>query len=277
MLFKINGYLYTVKINKFPSGEFGVVLPRPLPIGISELEIHYDWVEYTDRGLMVVAQLLEAISNHYLGKTYNKALVIPYFPYSRQDRVCNEGESFSLKVFASFVNSLGFDKVETWDNHSNVTTALINNCVNIPQENFVSQIDFLKENRVALVAPDLGAIKKTSDIAKRFGKNEIIRCDKNRDISTGQIKSIEVLDKELVKGYNNFFVADDICDGGGTFLALADAIQEIQPESYLYLYITHGFFTKGIEIILEKYKVIYTTASVCKVSHPNLTIIEGAK
>ena len=31
-------------------------------------------------------------------------LIIPYFPYARQDRVCDGGESFTLKIFANIIN-----------------------------------------------------------------------------------------------------------------------------------------------------------------------------
>lgn len=48
-------------------------------------------------------------------------LVIPYFPYARQDRVCVEGEALGAAVMASFINSLHFSKVTIWDAHSDVS------------------------------------------------------------------------------------------------------------------------------------------------------------
>ena len=42
-------------------------------------------------------------------------LSIPYVPYARQDRICNEGESLSIKAFAHLINSVGFEKVSIFD------------------------------------------------------------------------------------------------------------------------------------------------------------------
>ncbi len=49
---------------------------------------------------------------------------IPYFPYARQDRVCNTGEAHALKVFADLINSCNFDLVEVMDPHSDVVEAV---------------------------------------------------------------------------------------------------------------------------------------------------------
>lgn len=54
-------------------------------------------------------------------------LLIPYFPYSRQDRVCNYGEALSVSVMANLINSIKANEVVIQDPHSSVTFALINN------------------------------------------------------------------------------------------------------------------------------------------------------
>ena len=55
-------------------------------------------------------------------------LTIPYFPYGRQDRVCNEGESLSIKVMADIINNLHCTSITIYDPHSDVTPALLRNC-----------------------------------------------------------------------------------------------------------------------------------------------------
>jgi len=49
-----------------------------------------------------------------------RRLVVPYFPYARQDRVMQPGEVFSLKVAARIINALTFDEVVVCDSHSDV-------------------------------------------------------------------------------------------------------------------------------------------------------------
>jgi len=55
-------------------------------------------------------------------------LIMPYIPYTRQDRKCYDGESFTLKVFTQLLNSAKFDNVLCIDSHSDVAPALIDNC-----------------------------------------------------------------------------------------------------------------------------------------------------
>ena len=49
---------------------------------------------------------------------------------------------------------------------------------------------------------------------------------------------------------------------GGTFLALASAIRQTQVAQNirqpLYLYVTHGIFSKGADQLLEEYQRIFT-------------------
>jgi ribose-phosphate pyrophosphokinase len=76
----------------------------------------------------------------------NKKLVIPYFPYARQDRIMeDETESFSLKSISKIINDLKFDEVVTCDPHSDVTAALVNNIKIINQLQLVDKHRDLQE------------------------------------------------------------------------------------------------------------------------------------
>jgi len=260
--FFINDREFEAHINEFPSGELGVVIPEINLARAVSVRIVYDWRLLGNNGIIVVAQLLEALRSKFKF-IYFTELVMPYVPYSRQDRVCNVGESFSLKVFANIINDMGFNQVTTWDNHSDVATALIDNCFNIHQR------DILDETLGAdgmvgytLVSPDAGSVKKTQAIAKEFGITDIVYADKVRDVSTGQITSIDIRNPELVRSNMHFLVVDDICDGGGTFLGLGSAMRDLNEQCHLNLFITHGFFTKGTSALYGIYDNIYTTDSV---------------
>lgn len=274
MKFIVDQYSFEAKLNKFPSGEIGVVLPEGLPLFTTRIKIQYNWPEYKDTGVMVLAQLVQALKQKYMAQNYTMILDLPYVPYSRQDRVCNKGESFSLKVFTDFINSMEFDVVNTWDNHSDVATALINNCVNISQVNCIrsipSLLSLIKEELTVLVSPDAGAIKKTRAIAKAFDKSSVLQCDKERDIQTGRITSVSLLNPELLNDTSTYLVVDDICDGGGTFLGIAKAIRQQEENATIVLYVTHGFFTQGLEKLLDEYTFIFTTTSVCTLNNQRL-------
>jgi ribose-phosphate pyrophosphokinase len=174
----------------------------------------------------------------------NISVFIPYLPYGRQDRVCNVGESFSLQVMARLINSCNFKKVIIADPHSDVTPALINNVVVLEQDVLVS--DFLGralEQDMMLVAPDAGAIKKIAKVCKRVGKSRFLRADKLRDLSTGNILETVLHGNEDLTG-KTVLIVDDICDGGYTFIKLAEVLKEKGAAKVL-LYVTHGIFSKG--------------------------------
>jgi ribose-phosphate pyrophosphokinase len=139
-------------------------------------------------------------------------LVIPYLPYSRQDRVCSYGDAHSLKVFSTLINSANFDSVITVDAHSDVSLGLINNMINAPIDLIVeSVVEELRQtyDSLYIVSPDSGANKKINQIysylnylvntfeSTTFELNGLVKCDKYRDTSTGAIAGTEVFANDL--------------------------------------------------------------------------------
>lgn len=213
-------------------------------------------------GVMALLLTKNALDRSMKYLDAKKTLHLAYLPYARQDRVCNEGEALSIEVFASLINSMNFNRVITVDNHSEVATALINNCYNIPPEAKMSlsgKFDGLKDIKVNLCSPDAGANKKTYQVSKMFGGLPVIRADKIRDVSTGQITHTEVYCDDL--NGKAVLVVDDICDGGMTFIKLAEKLKE-KGAGILMLYVTHGIFSKGLDPLYEAgYDSIFTTDS----------------
>ena len=189
-------------------------------------------------------------------------LVIPYFPYARQDRVCIEGEALGAAVMANFINNLDFAKVTIWDAHSEVSPALLNRVVNVPQIKLLERCDELSQRlskgELILVSPDVGASKKTIKIAETFkGGCDVIQAQKVRNLKTGEIIKTEILGD--VKG-KKILIPDDICDGGRTFIELAKALKN-KGAVEVSMFITHGIFSKGLEVFEGLIDVIYTTDS----------------
>lgn len=185
-------------------------------------------------------------------------LVCPYFPYARQDRVCAPGEALSLRVVADLINAQNFESVEVWDAHSDVAGAVLDRVILVPALHFVRQLDLLATaDKPILVAPDAGALKKVSSIAKSIG-TQWVRADKSRDPVTGEITGTVVYSEHV--GQRDFLIVDDICDGGRTFIALAEALRPL-TEGRVYLYVTHGIFSAGYEALTAAIDGIYTANS----------------
>lgn len=190
-------------------------------------------------------------------------LVIPYLPYARQDRICDYGEAFSLKVFCSLINSCNFKSVTVLDAHSDVGPALLDRCINVNNESYVLQayhhINDIDSADVILISPDAGANKKVNKLftsTKVF--SSLVKCDKIRDMKTGNLTGFEVFADDL-KG-KSCLIVDDICDGGGTFIGIAEELKK-KNAGNLYLFVTHGIFSKGLRDLNNVFKVIFSTDS----------------
>ena len=196
--------------------------------------------------LMRILMTLGAIK-HNCDEDVKVELFIPYLPYSRQDRICKEGEAFSLKVLSNFFNSLKLDKLITYDVHSNISEILFDNftsiCNDVEVREFLYEIRF-SEGREgkALISPDAGASKKSqalySDNLHIF--DTLIHCNKERrtdgSITIGDIKH-NIRDMDVL-------VVDDICDGGATFIELGKRLKEAHVKSAS-LFVSHGIFGRG--------------------------------
>lgn len=261
------------KVFTFPGGEIGVKLDLEnykylfLPKVASSsqtitarLQSSADIIE-----LLMVTEALRAVDPTPI------RLVCPYVPYGRQDRRCVQGEAHSLKVFSQLINSQNYERVTTFDPHSDVTGALLNNCTIVDQKTIIGKFDKLNKficgagSNLLFCSPDAGANKKTADLAAHYGHSSFIRADKLRDLATGRIKEIVVVNpKEEVEG-RDVLIVDDLCDAGGTFVGLNEALKAKGARS-VHLYVTHGLFTKGI-LPLRHLDYIWTTNAY----HPSLT------
>lgn len=188
----------------------------------------------------------------------NINLVIPYLPYSRQDRYTVDGESFALKVFANFINSLGFNAVYTVDVHSDVS-GVIDNLFNLPVSRAISKIvQDIGRDGLQIVFPDAGAAKKI-DMYLADVKNvnlSYVVASKKRDLATGNINGISVPDLEEDVPV---LVIDDLCDGGRTFTEIEKKMIRFTKNSPVYLYVTHGVFSKTT--VFDSFDTVFSTNS----------------
>ncbi len=204
---------------------------------------------------------VDALRRHYSSLAHvEKILYLPYLPYSRQDRVCAKGEALSISVFARLINSLCFDKVVTLDCHSEVGVSLIDNCQNISQVELVRSCLDPKGKRIAFVSPDAGASKKIFELYSTSGNNAmLVKADKVRNPVSGEITGVSVNYTELPHEWQ-YLIVDDICDGGRTFIELAQVLKN-KGATDIHLWVTHGIFSKGTKVFENVISNVYFTDS----------------
>jgi len=217
--------------------------------------------QFNDVGLLLLAA--DALRRMGVAKLH---LLLPYFPAARQDRVAVTGEALSVKVYADVLNSAGFDSITILDPHSEVTPALLENVRVVSNHKFVAQcLEGMSD--YALISPDGGALKKVYRLAQYIGCQLIIECSKHRDVKTGDLSGFAAYTNDL-QG-KTCVIVDDICDGGGTFLGLADELKR-KNGGDIYLIVTHGIFSNGFDKLAQKFKKIYSTDSFSTIKNEAL-------
>jgi len=236
-----------MEIINYPDGQLNVQIDESDKLGIIRQRIN----SYKDLfELMSYAEVLK----------YNQIelqeLFIPCLFGQRSDRRFNNNESFGLKIICDFINQIGFKKIKILDPHSDVSLALINNSEKVSSFEYVRQVcrEISKEDLV-LISPDAGAYKKVF----KYGEDlqlPVMAANKFRDLKGNVTLNIlgDVKDKKCL-------IVDDLCDGGYTFLVLGKKLKELGA-SKVYLYVSHGYFSKGFKELNEVLDGVYSTNSV---------------
>lgn len=231
----------------YPSGELQVILEKPYAH-----TIEHTLFEFTDNAS--IFELLFFVDAAKRSGHILNTLIMPYIPFSRQDRISKRGESFTLCVFADLINSLGYQKVVVTDPHSDVSSALLKNCVVVSQEKIWAP-HFEEKEGFWLVAPDAGAAKKIYKLAAMVKCRGIVECSKMRNLDTGEITDTKIHATNLEN--RDAYLIDDICAGGATFIAVAKELKKLNVGKVI-LCVSHGFFTRGMDELNKYFDEIHT-------------------
>jgi len=229
-----------------------------------------------DRNVMELLLMTQAAK---LASAKRITAVIPWFPYSRQDRKAKPREPISSRLVADMLQLAGADRVLTMDLHA----GQIQGFFTVPVDHMTALPLFARHFRdlglqgdgIVSVAPDAGRAK----VAVRFG--EMLEADfaimnKTRpahDVAavteiTGRVRDQVAL------------VGDDVIMTGGTLLAGAQALKE-QGATAVWVFATHAIFAAGS---LERFAeadlagiVVTDTVPVDPIARPqNMTVLPVA-
>jgi len=243
-----------INITKFPDGQLHVNIART---GIEEGDdVRVIAAIRNPSELYVLMSVANAISQV---NGIAKELFIPYLMGARSDRSMMPGDCVDIEVIAECINRCNFEKVVLFDVHSNVSTSRINESINLDNRVLIDEYcaSVIAYSGAVLICPDNGAKHRTESVMKRRGDTfkEIIYVNKKRDPSNGEL-TIVVSEEDRKKCYDKICViADDLCDGGGTFIGIAT---QIEPRD-LTLIVSHGVFSKGVWNLLKFFDRIITT------------------
>ena len=247
---------------RYPDGQISakwVAEKHELPWG------NYDSIKirinsYED--LFYVRAIADILARHNIKDT---KLFIPCMFVQRSDRRFVNFQSFDLKLITDIINECNFDEVEILDPHSDVTMALIENSVKRSSFEYVEKsIKDIMEKQLLndgymtdllLVSPDAGAYKKVFEYGEKLNL-PVVGAMKHRD----KEGNVNLLFSHNVAG-KDCFIVDDLCDGGYTFITLGKRLKEMGARK-VYLYVSHGLFSKGFETLTAVIDHIYCTNSI---------------
>jgi ribose-phosphate pyrophosphokinase len=264
-----NSILYS--LFTYPAGEVQVRMNSEQ----AKLIDRSDEVEIISRSSFIkTAMLVDCVREVIGGRRIPVSLVFPYLPYARADRRFTPADCFGLKVFGDMINMTGCDRVLALDVHSHAAKSCIANFVNIGVEPIIASV-VAQLDDVTILLPDEGSVDRYNLLfAQKLGI-PVLHCQKKRDVTTGALLEFTV----PIINTKRVLIVDDICDGGGTFKGIAQKIREQQKDHpELYLYVTHGIFSKGVDLLLEDFTKVYCTDSFTySPKRPNLCVFPTEK
>lgn len=228
-----------------------------------------------DASLMELFMLCQAAKLSFAGDVH---VVLPHFPYARQDRVAEPREAISAKLIASLLQAAGADHLITITLHSDQ----IQGFFSIPVDNLNTRSIFadyflrqLRLDRPVVVAPDVGGAKQAKKFADAMGANLAI-MHKIRSAHQ-QAKVMDVVGD--VQG-RTCILFDDIIDTAGSLMAAREALVRAGANDEVYVAATHAVFSGPAMQNLERagFARIVVTDSICNdaASLPGLTILSVA-
>jgi len=190
-----------------------------------------------DRNLMELLIMIQAAK---LASAKRVTAVVPWFPYSRQDKKSAPREPVTGKLVADFLQTAGVDRVLTMDLHA----GQIQGFFQIPVDHMTALPLFAQYFRdrgiygegVVSVSPDPGRAKMAVRFSQMLEADFAIMHKTRPGHDVAQVTEVtgRVRGKKALMG-------DDIIATGGTLIAGARALKEAGAEE-VYVFATHGLF-----------------------------------
>jgi ribose-phosphate pyrophosphokinase len=208
--------------------------------------IHIKWDFESEGEIFQIYQLLHLLPK--MGVT----LECPYLPYARQDKDVSNDSCFALTTFCHMFEFI--EELITFDAHNPSffeDESIKFKFTNILPTDNVKAI--IAEHSInAIVFPDKGAETRYGGLVNLPS----YFASKVRDQLTGNITGLSM--ESMPPDGSCVLVFDDLIDGGKSFTEVAKLLLPLNPTK-LILYISHGIFSKGKNIIFDAgYNYIYT-------------------
>lgn len=167
-------------------------------------------------------------------------VIVPFFPYSRQDRISEWREPISAKLVAHLLEEAGANHVITLNLHSDQIQGFFSIPVDVLQATtiFAKYITDKKLKDPVVVSPDAGGAKRAKKFADHIGADLAI-MHKSRP-EHNQAEVLELVGD--IKGHT-CILFDDMIDTAGSLVAAKDALIKAGANPDVYAIATHPVFS----------------------------------
>jgi ribose-phosphate pyrophosphokinase len=234
---KISDYLKiqrgNIKLSKFSCGElYTRVLEN---IRGDHVYILQTTTENVNQDVM---ELLIAIDSCKRASAQSINVIVPHYPYSRQDKKSDSREPITARLIANLLEAAGIDRIITMDLHADQ----IQGFFNVPVDHLNSMPLFVKYFRDVIgeknkdfivVSPDTGRAKTCKKLADKLGVDLAILHKARPDHNVSEILHV-IGDVEN----KNCILFDDIVDTAGSMQNAYNVLKTHKAKD-VYLAATH--------------------------------------
>jgi ribose-phosphate pyrophosphokinase len=223
-----------------------------------------------DKDLVELFLMCQAAKLSFANRVH---VILPNFPYSRQDRVSQPREPISAKLIAHLLEGSGADHVITLTLHSDQIQGFFSIPVDVLDARQIFASYFQKKNlrNPVIVSPDAGGAKQAKKFADTLGADLAIMHKTRSEHSKAQI--MEVVGD--VKGHT-CILYDDMIDTGGSMISAAQALIQRGAEKDIYVAAAHPIFSGDA---ISKFKnagfheVVVTDSLPITATFPSLNVL----
>jgi ribose-phosphate pyrophosphokinase len=192
----------------------------------------------------------------------NIHVILPYFAYSRQDKIHEAREGISAKLFADLMVKAGANHVITLHLHSDQTQGFFD----VPVDNLNPRrifVDYFKAKNLkdaVVVSPDAGGAKMAKKLADELGVPMCILHKQRPEHNVSEVSHVigDVAGKTPI-------IVDDMVDTAGSVVAAKTALLNAGANEEIYLCATHPIFSGPAR---ERLSAANFTEIVCTDSLP---------
>ncbi len=230
--------------------QLGIELSPVITTHLPDSEIHVQIDELVrDQDIFIIQPCSVPVNDNFVellllldafrrGSARRINVIVPYFPYARQDRMAHGREAISAKMVAQTLEAMGATRVIYVDIHSQQIQGFFNIPVDpltaLPTLSEYFQDDpRVPPNQTVIVSPDVGRASLAGRYAEQLGLPLVVMH--KRRLSFSETKAATVVGD--IRGKQAILIDDMMA--GGSVLDQIPALIKAGAEPPIYLSITH--------------------------------------